>query len=485
MRARQRLVSILVLIGLAGCAAGPDFRHPEAPNAAGYTAAPLPMQTAAAETHAGAAQRFVSAPVAAIPRWRFNSPKLESLIDEALAASPNLAAAQAALRQAQELLEAQAGTTLYPQAEAGLGAQRQRISPSSLGQGGVARDFSLYNASVGVRYNLDLAGANRRVLEAFAAKADYRRYELAGARLTLAANLATTAMARARLASQLTTTTAILMNQEEQLGIVAERVRLGHAAPDEALALQALVEQTRAGLPVLRKQIQQTEHLLAVLAGRAPGDAGLPEFTLADFTLPVELPLVAPSELVRRRPDIQAAEALLHAANAEYGAADARLYPKLTLSTAVGSQALTAGTLFGSGAAVWSLAGQLTQPVFNAGIAGEKRAALAAFDIASANYRSVVLDALRNVADVLRALENDAEVLVAQAAADAAANGAARSVEQRYRLGAASYVQWLTAQQQVQQARLGLIAAQAQRLTDSVALYQAMGVGAGAALMPE
>ncbi|MDO9113894.1 MAG: TolC family protein, partial [Polaromonas sp.] len=182
-------------------------------------------------------------------------------------------------------------------------------------------------------------------------------------------------------------------------------------------------------------------------------------------------------ELVRRRPDIQAAEALLHAANAEYGVAVAKLYPQLNISASLGSQALSTGALFGGGSAVWSLIGQLTQPLFNPGLPAEKRASLAAFDAAAANYQSVVLEALRNVADVLRALDNDAQTLAALATADIAAQGSLESMQRQYALGAASYVQLLTAQQQAQQNRINLIAAQSQRLVDSAALYQALGGG--------
>jgi len=180
---------------------------------------------------------------------------------------------------------------------------------------------------------------------------------------------------------------------------------------------------------------------------------------------------------VRNRPDFQAAEALLHSANAEYGVAIAKLYPQLNLSATLGSQALTTGALFGSGSAVWSLVAQLTQPLFNPGLPAEKRAALAAFDAAAANYRNVVLEALRNVADVLRALDNDAQRLAALAAADAAAQESLASMQRQYSLGAAGYIQLLTAQQQAQQTRISLIEAQARRLADSVALYQAMGGG--------
>jgi len=198
---------------------------------------------------------------------------------------------------------------------------------------------------------------------------------------------------------------------------------------------------------------------------------------LQEFTLPADLPLTVPSELVRNRPDIQAAEALLHSANAEYGVAITKLYPQLNLSATLGSQALTTGALFGSGSAVWSLVAQLTQPLLNPGLPAEKRAALAAFDAAAANYRNVVLEALRNVADVLRALDNDAQRLAALAAADAAAQESLASMQRQYSLGAAGYIQLLTAQQQAQQTRISLIEAQARRLADSVALYQAMGGG--------
>src|SRR5574337_173062 len=439
---QARTLAIWALaMGIAGCTAGPDFRRPDAPDVADYTPTPVARQTESAPTKLGEAQQFVIGMAMDIRWWgSLKSARLDALIEQALRASPTLAAAKATLRQAQEIYSTQAGATLYPQVEGGIGAQRQGLSPSVLGQTGDAREFSLYNASVGVHYNLDIAGGNRRALESLAARADRRGYELEAARLSLAGNIATAAI---------------------------------------TLALQTLAEQTRAQLPTLKKQMQQTEHLLAVLAGQAPGEGGIPDFTLTDFSLPAELPLVVPSDLVRRRPDIQAAEALLHAANADYGVAVAKLYPQLNLSASLGSQALTTGALFGGGSAVWSLVAQLTQPLFNPGLPAEKRAALAAFDAAAANYQGVVLEALRNVADALRAVENDAQALAALAAANEAAEGSLRSVERQYQLGAASYVQLLIAQQQAQQTRLGLAAAQAQRLTDSVALYQAVGAEAG------
>jgi NodT family efflux transporter outer membrane factor (OMF) lipoprotein len=466
----------LAVAALAGCAAGPDFKRPEPPQQAGYTAAP-PAQTASAPVELGGAQRFVAGEAAAAWWQALGSAKLNRLIEQALQASPTLEAAQATLRQASENYEARAGSTLYPQANVGLGAQRQQANNAPSGQPGGERLFELYSASVNVSYNLDLSGGNRRALEALAAQADYQRYQFEGARLTLAGNIATAAITQAQLMAQIRASEAILAFQVEQLDLTRRRLALGAAAESEVLAQQTKVEQTRAAIPALRNRLDQTTHLLAVLAGQPPGAAGLPQFELTDFTLPSALPLRVPSELTRRRPDIRAAEALLHSANAQHGAAVAKLYPQLTLSANLGSQALTAASLFGSGSAVWGLAGQLAQPLFNGGLRAEARAAEAGYEAAAANYQQTVLQALRNVADVLRAIDNDAQTLSANAAAEAAARDSLRLVQRQYELGAASYLQLLVAQQQAQQIGIDLIAGQAQRLADSVALYQAMGGG--------
>lgn len=470
-------VGLLLVAGLlAGCAAGPDFVRPAAPDVAEYTSTPVPRQTASVPLPLGNVQRLSPQAEVDAQWWRsLGSSRLDALISQALGASPTLAAAEATLRQAQELYAAQAGSSLAPQVEGGLGIQRQGQSTVTNLEAPGGRVSTQYSASIGVNYRLDLAGSNRRALEALAARADYRRYELQGAQLAVAGNIAAAAIRQAALAAQIGATEDLVKAQEEQVFLTRERVRLGQAAHREVLTLYSQLEQTRSALPALQKQLQQGEHLLAVLVGRAPASDGLPRFTLADFSLPSELPYVLPSELVRRRPDIQAAEALLHAANAEYGVAVANMYPQLTISASLGSQALTAGSLFGGGSAVWGLAGQLTKPLFDAGLPAKKREALAAFDAAAANYRQVVLECLRNVADVLRSVEHDAQTLAALAYATEAAQESLQLVHNQYSLGAANYIELLVAYQQLQQARIGLITAQSQRLLDSAALYQAIG----------
>jgi len=477
----QSVVIMLWVSGLTGCSAGPDFKSPTPPAVQNYTAEKLPARTASAPGTLGGEQRFATQLPIGVAWWQqFGSPKLNSLIDQALHSSPTLDAAQATLRQAEETYNAQAGSSLYPQINAQLGAQRETVNLAAMGfsgPGGTQRTFSLYNASVGASYNFDLAGGNRRELEALAAQTDYQRFQLEGARLTLAANMVTSAIAQAQLAAQVAASEKILADQDEQIDLTHRRLILGNASYADVLSLQTQVEQTRAGIPPLRNRLEQTNHLLAILAGQPPGEASMPQFTLVEFTLPTELPLSVPSELVHKRPDIQAAEALLHVASAQYGVAVSRLYPQLTLSASLGSEALTTTSLFGPGSMVWGVAGQLAQPLFNAGLRPGARAAEAGFDAAVANYRQTVLQALRNVADVLRALHNDAQVLQAQAAADASAQQSLNLLRQQYRLGAASYLQLLTAQQQAQQTRINLIAAQAQRLADTAAFYQAMGGG--------
>ena len=476
IKLRQAWIT-LIAAGLVGCTAGPDFKRPAPPVVQSYTAGKFPVAFASSPTALGDAQRAVQAPGDRTWWRQFGSRKLDNLVEQALQSNPTLDAAQATLRQAEETYAAQAGASLFPVANAQLGLQRQRINPAQQGQLGPERTFSLYNAIVGVSYNLDLAGGNARALEALAAQTDYQRYQLEGARLTVAANVVTTAITQAQLAGQIAASEAILAAQGSQLDLTAQRLALGNASEADVLALQTQVEQTRASIVPLRNRLEQTNHLLAILAGLPPAATGLPHFLLTDFHLPRQLPLSVPSALVRQRPDIRASEALLHVASAQYGVAVSRLYPQVTLSGSLGSQALTTAGLFGPGSLVWGLAGQLAQPLFNAGLRPAARAADAGFDAAAANYRQTVLQALRNVADVLRALDDDAQYLRAQSAANVASQQSLELVQRQYRLGAASYVQLIIAQQQAQQTRINLITAQAQRLADSAAFYQAMGNG--------
>ena len=477
---RRAVVMTAVMTALSACAVGPDFHRPEAPEVERYTPSPLPDATDAAPLPQGEAQRLVAGGEIPAQWWTlFGSQKLEQLIREALARSPNLAAAQAALHQAEQIRRAEAGS-LLPDLDGALSVERRKFTGASFGQpGGPGGLFTLYNASVSVSYGLDPFGLARRRIESFQAQLDYQRFLLEGARLTLASNLVTTVIQECSLRERIKATRAIIATEEEQLHLVNIRMELGAAVRAELLAQQAQLAQTRTTLPALEKELALTRHRLAVLAGLLPFQAAtLPEFDLEGLELPLELPVSLPSELVRRRPDIRASEELLHQASAQVGVATANLFPRLTITGDFGSQSPAPEELFSAGTGIWSIGAGVVQPLFRGGeLRARREAALAGYSQAEALYRETVLIASQNVADVLRSLELDARALKAQAEAEAAARSSLELALTKYRAGAVNHLVLLDAQRQHQQARISLAQAKAARFADSAALFQALGGG--------
>jgi len=467
------------MVAVTGCAVGPDFRQPAAPTTAAYTPAPLPAETAATQGPGGAAQRFVSG--ADIPsRWWaiFHCEALDRLIHQALSDSPTLAGAQAKLSEAQENLRARSGTVYYPTVDGSLSANRQQISGASFGDPGTSFTLTLYDASVNVSYALDVFGGGRRELEGLRAQMDYQRFLLEGTRQTLAANIVTTAVKEASLRARIATTREILALQERQLEIVDEQFRLGAVSISGSILQRSQLAQLRATLPPLEKELEQTRHQMAVLVGRFPGEGGLPVFTLEGLQLPPELPVSLPSSLARQRPDIRAAEELLHAASADIGVATANLYPQITLTGSLGTEATRVEKLFTTGTSVWGLGAGLLQPIFHGGeLTAKRRAAIAAYDAAAAQYRETVLLAFQNIADTLRALDGDAVTLRALVEAEAASRESFELAREQYRLGALGYLGLLVIERQYQEARLNVAPARAARFADTAALFQALGGG--------
>lgn len=475
------IVAIVIIVGtLSGCTVGPNFRTPEAPATKTYTATALPAETVAAPVMGGAAQSFTMKEEIPARWWElFQNRELDQLIRKALKENPTLAAAQATLRQASENLRARTGSEYYPGVDANFSGSRRKASWASSGQadpGGFY--YSFFNASLDLSYTLDLFGGGRRELEALHSQVDYQRYQLEAAYLTLTANIVTTAVQEASLRAQMKSTSEIIALQEKQLELVERQFDLGGAARSDVLAQRAQVAQTRTGLPPLEKALAQTRNQLAVYVGSLPSEAALPEFDLEKLNLPRKLPLSVPSMLVRQRPDILAAEELLHAAGAQVGVATANLYPQITLNASLGSQSSRLKDLFTSGTSIWSLGAGLLQPVFHGGeLTAKRRAAIAAYDQAAARYRETVLQAFQNVADVLQALDADARTLSAQVAAETAARDTLEVTQKQFGFGAVSYLALLNAQRQYQQSRISLAQAQSARLADTADLFQAMGGG--------
>jgi NodT family efflux transporter outer membrane factor (OMF) lipoprotein len=464
---------LTVACALAGCTVGPDFRAPDPPATERYVRGEPPA--------AQGMPRLVASRDIPAEWWTvFESPKIDALVQRALAGSPTLAEARARLTQAQELREARAGATQYPRLDLTAGAERQRIDPATFGfpQAPNPGPFNVFSLGMNASYNFDVFGGTRRELEALAADVDFQSYELEGARLTLASNVVATAIRQAALAAQIELTSAILDSQRRELAITQERYRAGGVAWLSVQSQAALVAQTESGLPPLRAQFEQAGHQLAVLVGEPPGSAEIPVLTLDELRLPAELPMRLPSELVRQRPDIRASEALLHKASANVGVATADLYPKFVVSGGFSSSQLNIGDVLGNGINIWNIAINLLQPVIRGGeLQARKRAAEAAYDQALGAYRQTVLQGLQNVADTLRALESDAQAVAARSEQAARAEDVYRIALERYRAGGVSELALIDAERQRLSAEVDRLISRANRYSDAATLFQALGGG--------
>lgn len=478
-----RIVAVGALALLAAaCAAGPDFEKPAPPQVKEMTMQPMPAQTVETDAPTGDAQRFLAGePVS--ERWwlAYNSPELNRRVDQALANNPTVASAVASLKQAKENVAAAAGGR-YPSVGGNLGVTGTKNSAASFGPGEsrlVPIDpYALYNATVDVSYTLDLFGGIERSVESQKALEDVQRADLAGTYLTLIANVVTASIEEASLRDQIKTLEDIIDAFEKTTGLIQQQEQFGAKSRLDTLTAQSQLEEQRANLPVLRLRLEQVQNQLAAYLGKFPGEAGLEPVQLDRLTLPKDIPISLPSAVVVQRPDIQAAEAQLHAATANVGVAVANMLPKITLSGSVGSQALQMGELFTPYMGLWSVGAGLMQPIFQGGtLRAQRRAADAAMEKAAADYQATVINAFRNVADSLRALVLDAESLRAQATFERSASGYYDLVDMQYRAGAVNILNVLDADRARQRARIQLILARASRLKDTAALYQALGGG--------
>ena len=473
-----RLVVFVVSTAVAGCAVGPDYTPPPAPATEGYTPEPLALKTAAAGGQGGDPQSFALGQDVQAAWWTlFHSDALNTLVTESLKANPTLEAAKASLRQAEETLYAQQGA-FFPTVTGNFSATREKIAGASFGVPGVSSLLSVSTASVNVSYPLDVFGGIRRQVESAAAAADYQRFELAAAYLTLTTNVAAAAIQEASLRAQIVATQQIIDIQVDELKVLRSQLGLGGVAGGAVLAQEAILAQAKATLPPLQKQLAQQRNLLAVLSGRPPSEDIGATFELAQLNLPPDLPVSLPSQLVAQRPDVRAAESTLHQTNAEIGVATANMLPQISITGSYGSIASPAGNLFGAGTEAWSLGASLAQKVFDGGtLLHERQAAVAAHDAAAAQYRATVLGAFQDVANTLRALQSDADALAADDAAEVAADRSLDLSRSQYRDGAISYTTLLNAEETALQTHVARVQSEALRFADTAALFQALGGG--------
>jgi NodT family efflux transporter outer membrane factor (OMF) lipoprotein len=477
-----RIMGVILALELSGCVVGPDFNPPAPPSTSRYIS---PDEVTAPDRDAGPAppgQSIELGEKVAVDWWTlFRSPDLNLLVKQAVAGSRTLESAKARLAQAREAIDV-ASSALYPQIGLSAGATRERASATEFGLGPDAfplpPNFNLFEVGSSASYALDIFGGTRRGIEQQSALADFQHDQLDAAYLTLTGDTVTEAIRVATIRAQLEAVADILDIDRHNLDLVRKERQAGTVPDSDVVIAESQLAQDETLEPGLDQQLSAAKHALAVLLGRAPGDWLAPDFDLASLTLPNQLPVSLPSELVHQRPDIRAAEAELHAASAQIGIATAQLYPAITLSGGISTTALDAGSLFNPAGLVWSIAAGLTQPIFDGGMRrAERRAALAAFKASAADYQQIVLLAFRQIADTLQALNHDERLLAAQQRALDMASESVRLQRISYIRGGTGLLNLLDAQRQYQQARLGYVQAQAQRYQDTTQLLVAMGGG--------
>ncbi|GJD28812.1 Antibiotic efflux pump outer membrane protein ArpC [Methylobacterium adhaesivum] len=470
---------------LGGCMVGPDFVPPTDPPVTRYTREPLanPTATDTVTTRQGgsADQNFIAGADVPGQWWTlFHSAPLNRLVEEALANNPNLDAAQAALRIAQQNVEAQRGT-LFPVVTAnGLGS-RQKVPGGAL-QSPLNDQrqlfYSLYTPQVTVSFTPDVFGGNQRQIESLEAQAENQRFQLEAAYLSLTANVVLAAIQEASLRAQIDATKRVIQAQTEVLTLYNKQLSLGQIAGADVVVQQAALSVSMQLLPPLEKQLAIQRNLLTALVGRFPSEEISQTFTLASLRLPTRLPVSLPSNLVQQRPDVKAAEANVMQASALVGVAVANRLPQFNITANGGSSAVKIAQLASSAATFYGIVGTVAQPIFDAGtLFRRQRAAEETLDQAQAQYRAVVIGAFQNVADALRALQSDAQAVAAAAAAEKATSQSLDLIRKQYTAGAINSTQVLIAQQSYLSAIVTSAAARANQYADTAALFQALGGG--------
>jgi NodT family efflux transporter outer membrane factor (OMF) lipoprotein len=471
--------ALAAVVLLAGCAVGPDFLHPAAPEIARYTREPL-LQTSSTDVRDGARQRFVEGRDIPAEWWRlFRSPALNALIERSLANNPNLQSAMATLRAAQQAVYAQEGK-YFPLAQANFNPTHARTSAalSPVTASGTSAIYNLYTAQVLVSYTFDVWGLNRRTVESLQALADVQRFQVEAAYLALTSNVVVAAITEASLRGQIDATNQLIALNSKMLDILRRRLDTGYANRSDVAAQEAALAQARATLPPLRKALAQQRDLLAALSGTYPSEGPSETFKFANLHLPVDLPLSVPSQLIEQRPDVRAAEDQLHAASAQIGVATANLLPNFTINADGGYINTAIAGLIAPQNLAWSFVGNATQTIFDAGtLLHQLEGAKDTYQAAAWTYRGTVIGAVQNVSDSLRALQNDAEALRAARDFERAAKVSFDLARQQTQTGNANVLLLLTAQQTFLQAVIQVVQARAARLSDTAALFQALGGG--------
>jgi NodT family efflux transporter outer membrane factor (OMF) lipoprotein len=455
----------------SGCATGTRYTRPADPVQTEYI---KPETSLLAGTESGSVQHISLGSGPPDQWWTLlRSPEIDRLVRQALQNNQSVAGAKAHLAAARERLRAARGAW-YPQVDLAAGAQRTRFGAPVLGP--LAKTFppfSAYTAGAEVSYDFDVFGSTRSHVDEAAADAQNQSAQLAAVALVVSGNVAIEALQIATVRAQIRVADQIVSDDEHTVSLIRAARELGAVSEMDVLSAQSQLDHDRTLLPPLHQQLSEAQDTLADLIGVVPADGPPTALDLEALKPPDDLPLALPSELVRRRPDIDAAEAQLHAAGAAVGVATAAMYPHFTLSASLAGEGLLDG---GPSETAWNLLGGLTAPLFRGGtLSAERRAAKAEYQAAFAAYQQTVLNAFSQVAASLQALGNDADSLSTQRRALESATASLALTRQAYAAGNAGYVQVLDAERLHSQAQLGRAQADGQRYIDMVKLLLAAG----------
>jgi NodT family efflux transporter outer membrane factor (OMF) lipoprotein len=458
---------VTICLVLAACTIGPEYVRPMAPVPesykweAGWRAA----------RPADVADRGAWWPV-------FDDPVLDALLRQVEISNQNVAAAEAAFRNAAAAV-AEARAAFFPTVEADSCAQRSRAAAA----GGSGRIANAFRATQSASWIPDLWGRIRLNVKNAAATAQASAADLAAARLAAQGQLAT-AYVKIRVLDELRRLLdAAVKAYAESLRISQNQYNAGIVSAADVAQARTQLESTRARAVATAVARAPLEDAIAVLIGKPPSGLSIPPVP----GLPPlrEVPAGLPSSLLERRPDIAAAERRMAAANAEIGVAGTAFYPEITLSAEAGTAAAEIAKLASAPSRLWSFGSTLVQTVFDAGARHARiEAAVATFDRSVALYRQTVLDGLREVEDQLSALHNLRDQATAQEAAVTAAREAERILMNQYLAGIVSYTSVVVAQTTALTNAQAALDVRQDQLLAAVALIEALGGGWEASQLP-
>jgi outer membrane protein, multidrug efflux system len=440
---------------LAACAVGPDYKRPTLDVPPQFRDAPAAAQGAS---------------FADLQWWAvLADPVLQGLIKEALANNYNLRIAANQVLQAREQLGITRASQL-PSLSGFVEAERQRVPP-------VLSDQTIYSGGLQLSWVLDFWGQFRRATESARATLLATEYAQNAVRITLIANVASAYFQLRAFDQELEASTRILHTNQETLRITTLSVNGGASPITDQLQATLLVQQAQAQITQLEQSIAQTENQLSMLLGKNPGDIPRGVNLVAQPQLP-EVPAGLPSRLLERRPDVRAAELRLAAANANVGVAKAAFFPQIPLTASYGAASANLGDFLKQSANVWSVAGDVVQPIFEGGkIRSAYRLAWAQRDAAELVYRQSVQQAFADVANSLVGYEKSRALRLTLEEQTATYAETARLANDRYRGGSTSFLEVLTTQQQYFTSELQSSQAWFAELQNYVQLYQALGGG--------